>query len=83
MVTTRKPCDFQRFAVFYYQITLSGAKIRQIFDIVSNTNSIRHFLPFDIYLFAYAVIFCRFGKKRKGKIQEALKFFTLVSAKIE
>lgn len=65
MVTTRKPCDFQRFAVFYYQITLSGAKIRQIFDIVSNTNSIRHFLPFDIYLFAYAVIFADLDKKER------------------
>lgn len=65
MVTTRKPCDFQRFAVFYYQITLSGAKIRQIFDIVSNTNSIRHFLPFDIYLFAYAVIFLQIWIKKE------------------
>lgn len=65
MVTTRKPCDFQRFAVFYYQITLSGAKIRQIFDIVSNTNSIRHFLPFDIYLFAYAVFLQIWIKKER------------------
>lgn len=82
MVTTRKPCDFQRFAVFYYQITLSGAKIRQIFDIVSNTNSIRHFC-LSIYTYLLMPLFLQIWIKRKGKIQEALKFFTLVSAKIE
>ena len=70
MVTTRKPCDFQRFAVFYYQITLSGAKIRQIFDIVSNTNSIRHFC-LSIYTYLLMpLFFADLDKKGKAKFRK-------------